>query len=141
VTTADSNKLVIIEYFWKSVFLFFSSFTKSIIRFEDLSNDIIYEIFHFLDFRHVHNAFSNLNQHFQNFLTNLTLPVNITMSSMSKSDFEKSYKQILLPNTHRIKSIHLSNPFSVEIFLTEKCIISKLIRLETKGETADSMTP
>ncbi|CAF3736553.1 unnamed protein product [Rotaria sp. Silwood1] len=115
VTTADSN----------------NSLTKSIIRFEDLSNDIIYEIFDFLDFRHAYDAFSNLNKRFQNFLTNLTLPVNIDMSSISKSDFQKYYKQIIIPNIHRIKSLHLSNPFSIDIFLTHNCIVSKLIRLET----------
>ncbi|CAF3610962.1 unnamed protein product [Rotaria socialis] len=108
-----------------------NSLTKSIIHFEDLSNEIIYEIFGFLDFRHTYDAFSNLNKRFQNFLTNLTLPINIDMSSMSKSDFQKYYKQIIIPHTHRIKSIHLSNPFSIDVFLTHNCIISKLIRLKT----------
>ncbi|CAF1936031.1 unnamed protein product [Rotaria magnacalcarata] len=108
-----------------------NSLTKSIIHFEDLSNEIIYEIFGFLDFRHTYDAFSNLNKRFQNFLTNLTLPINIDMSSMSKSDFQKYYKQIIIPNTHRIKSLHLSNPFSIDLFLTHNCIISKLIRLKT----------
>ncbi|CAF1083596.1 unnamed protein product [Rotaria sordida] len=115
VTTTDSN----------------NSLMKFIIHFEDLSNDIIYEIFNFLDFRHAYDAFSNLNKRFQNFLTNLSLPVNIDMSSMSKLDFQSYYKQIIIPNIHRIKFLHLSNPFSIDIFLTHNCIVSKLIRLET----------
>jgi hypothetical protein len=130
-TTADSNELVITEYFFKITFLFFSSLTKSITCFEDLSNDIIYEIFDFLDFRHAYDAFSDVNKRFQNLLTNLTLPIHIDMSSMSKSDFQKYYKQIIIPDTHRIKSLHLSNPFSVNTFLTHNGIVSKLIRLET----------
>ncbi|CAF3320695.1 unnamed protein product [Rotaria sp. Silwood2] len=108
-----------------------NSLTNSIIHFENLSNDIIYEIFGFLDFRHAYDAFFNLKERFQNFLTNLTLSIHIDMSFMSKLDFQKYYKQIIIHNTHRIKSFHLLNPFSIDIFLTHNCIISKLIRVET----------
>ncbi|CAF1683087.1 unnamed protein product, partial [Rotaria magnacalcarata] len=82
-----------------------NSLTKSIIHFEDLSNEIIYEIFGFLDFRHTYDAFSNLNKRFQNFLTNLTLPLNIYMSSMSKSDFQNPIEHLIINNEFDIDKL------------------------------------
>jgi hypothetical protein len=104
---------------------------KSITHFEDLSNDMIYEIFDFLDFRHIYDAFSNLNNRFKNLLTNSTLPININMSFMFRSNFEKYYKNLIIPYVHRIKLLHLSNPFSIDLLFTHDSILSKLIRLET----------
>ncbi|CAF3311828.1 unnamed protein product [Rotaria sp. Silwood2] len=50
---------------------------------------------------------------------------------MSKSLLQHYYVHILLPNKHRIKSLHLSNPFTVDFILSSSNFLSKLNRLET----------
>ena len=50
---------------------------------------------------------------------------------MSKSNFERYYKNIILPNKHRINFLRLSNPFTVDIVFSPPRIISQFIQLET----------
>jgi hypothetical protein len=50
---------------------------------------------------------------------------------MSKSNFERYYTNIILPNKHRINILRLSNPFTVDIVFSPPRIISKFVRLET----------
>lgn len=90
----------------------------------------IYEIFDFLDFEHAYDAFYNLNKCFQTLLIDLTIPININMLSMSKSDFQNYYTHIITPNKCRIKSLYLSNSFSIDLFFTQVHIASKFTRLE-----------
>ncbi|CAF0993178.1 unnamed protein product [Adineta steineri] len=78
--------------------------------FEDLSNELIYEIFELLDFHHVYKAFYSLNARFYNLIFNSTIPIEVNLSSISKSTFQRYNKDIILPNKHRIHSLHLSNP-------------------------------
>ncbi|CAF4771071.1 unnamed protein product [Rotaria sp. Silwood1] len=104
---------------------------QSINHFEQIPNELIYEIFDFLDISHVYNAFSNLNTRFENLLTNSSFCFNINISSMSKSTFEHYYTNIINPNKHRIKLLHLSNPFTVDRIFSPVRIALKFIRLET----------
>ncbi|CAF3154433.1 unnamed protein product [Rotaria sp. Silwood2] len=50
---------------------------------------------------------------------------------MSKANFQSYYTNIIGPNKHRIKSLHLSNPFTVDLIFSPVRIVLKLIRLET----------
>ncbi|CAF4187660.1 unnamed protein product [Rotaria sp. Silwood2] len=50
---------------------------------------------------------------------------------MSKANFQSYYTNIISPNKHRIKSLHLSNPFTVDLIFSPVRIVLKLIRLET----------
>ncbi|CAF4272180.1 unnamed protein product, partial [Adineta steineri] len=81
-----------------------NSSTKSVSYFEDLSNDIIYEIFEYFDFDYIYETFSNLNQRFVNLIINSNLPIKINISSISKPIFQRYYTDIIIPYRHRIKS-------------------------------------
>ncbi|CAF0843357.1 unnamed protein product [Rotaria sordida] len=104
---------------------------NSTARFEDLSNEIIYEIFEFLDFFHVYEIFSNLNIRFQNLLIYSNFLLKIKHLSTSKSTFQRYHTQIIIPNQHRIKSLYLSNPFIIDGIFSSTRIELKLTRLET----------
>ncbi|CAF1373721.1 unnamed protein product [Rotaria sordida] len=104
---------------------------NSTARFEDLSKEIIYEIFEFLDFFHLYEIFSNLNIRFQNFFIYSNFPIKIKLLSASKSTFQRYYTQIIIPNQHRIKSLYLSNPFIIDGIFSSTRIELKLIKLET----------
>ncbi|CAF1090391.1 unnamed protein product [Adineta steineri] len=83
-------------------------------HFENLANELIYEIFDYLDLYDTYNAFSNLNLRYENLLEKSILPLKINISTMSKSSFEYYFKNIIIPNQHRIISLHLSNLFIVD---------------------------
>ncbi|CAF3960234.1 unnamed protein product, partial [Rotaria sp. Silwood1] len=98
--------------------------------FENLSNEVIYEIFDYLGIYHVYHGFFNLNQRFNNFFINSNLRIQIDISSMSKSNFEQYYKDIILPNKHRMNYLCLSNAFTVDIIFSPPRLISKFLQLE-----------
>ncbi|CAF1129301.1 unnamed protein product [Rotaria sordida] len=99
--------------------------------FEDLANEILYEIFEYLDIYYVYKGFINLNKRFQNLLFHSTLLIKINISTMPKSKFHHYHINIILPNQHQINSLRLLNPFTVDIVFSPLCIISKFICLET----------
>jgi hypothetical protein len=110
--------------------IFFSLSRNCITRFEDLSNEVIYEIFEFLDFCQVYEIFFHLNIRFENLLKHSTLPIKIELISLSKSTFQRYYTKIVIPNQHRIESLHLSNSFIIDRIFSSKSIHLKLTRLE-----------
>jgi len=89
-------------------------------RFEYLPNEIVYEIFKYLDTYHVYEGFFNLTKRFKNlFYSNLPFKVNISI--MSKQKFQYYHKNLIIPSRHRINILRLSNPFPTNIifFTTE----------------------
>ncbi|CAF4786954.1 unnamed protein product [Rotaria sp. Silwood1] len=102
----------------------------TITLFEDLANEILYEIFEYLDIYHVYQGFIYLNKRLQNLLFHSTFPIKINISTMSKSNFNYYHGNIILPNQHRINSLRLSNPFTVDIIFSPPRILSKFICLE-----------
>ncbi|CAF0829401.1 unnamed protein product [Rotaria sordida] len=107
-----------------------SSSRKFYTHLEDLSNEVIYEIFDYLDIYHIYEAFSNPNKRFDNFLASSTFPIKINISLMSKSNFQHYYTNILMPNKHRITSIYLSNLFIVDRVCSPPRIILTFVQLE-----------
>ncbi|CAF4291963.1 unnamed protein product, partial [Rotaria sp. Silwood2] len=76
---------------------------------ENLSNELFYEIFDYLDGRDIFYAFSNLNIHFESLIMSSTLLLKIHDYASYKRSFEYDYQRIIIPNKHRIISLHLSN--------------------------------
>jgi len=99
--------------------------------FEDLANETLYEIFDYLDIHHAYEAFFNLNKRFQNLFLHSNLPIQVNISAMSKTSFERYHKNVIIPNKHRINYLRLSNPFTVDIVFSPPRMISKFIRLKT----------
>ncbi|CAF3754774.1 unnamed protein product [Rotaria sordida] len=100
--------------------------------FEDLSNDLMYEIFDYLNEYDIYESFYDLNQRFKNLLIKSNLPIKIKFPSISKLNFYHYYHRIILPNKHRIILFHLTNPFTLDlIFSSSSFSILKFIRLQT----------
>ncbi|CAF0918835.1 unnamed protein product [Rotaria sordida] len=130
VLTIDTKKLVkIFIYFFNLQILTID--TKKT-YFEDLSNDLMYEIFDYLNEYDIYESFYDLNQRFKNLLIKSNLPIKIKFPSISKLNFYHYYHRIILPNKHRIILFHLTNPFTLDlIFSSSSFSILKFIRLQT----------
>jgi hypothetical protein len=109
--------------------LFFSFTEESISIFEDLSNELVYEIFEFLDFHHAYQSFYNLNSRFRNLFVYSNLPIKINISSISKSAFHRYLTDIITPHTNRIQSLRLSNPFAADMSLLLLPLMTNFTRL------------
>ncbi|CAF3725719.1 unnamed protein product [Rotaria socialis] len=98
---------------------------------EDLSNEIFYEIFDHLDNYHIYKGFFHLNRRFKKLMMNSNLPMTINISTMSKSNFENYYNDILIPNKRRINTLRSSNPFVADILFLPPRLLLEFIHLET----------
>lgn len=104
--------------------------SRSFTGFEDLSNEIIYEVFEFLHVDEIHQAFSKLNQRFDNLLMYSSFPIHIQRSSMAKSNYLQLYKNIIRPYRHRITSLRLPNIFTIDLVFPSARHIKEFARLE-----------
>ncbi|CAF1333514.1 unnamed protein product [Rotaria sordida] len=98
--------------------------------FEYLPNEILYEIFDYLDIYHIYQGFFNLNQRFQNLFLNSNLSIQINIPIISKSNFDRYHKDMIISNKHRIKFFRLSNPLNFDIIFSPPRIIIQFIQLE-----------
>ena len=101
-----------------------------VIHFEDLPNEIIYEILGYLDIDQINEAFSNLNQRFDHLLTYSPLSIRVDLAPMSKSTFLQYHQKIIEPNRHRIASLRLPDVFTVNLIFSPSRYIKEFIRLE-----------
>ncbi len=104
--------------------------TERIICFEDLSNELLYEIFDYFDYYYIYETFVNLNSRFNHLIIHSSLPIKFKFSLLSKSTFQYRCKTILIPNIHRIISLHFSHHLLIEYFFTLFSLHSSYIRLE-----------
>ncbi|CAF1365042.1 unnamed protein product [Rotaria sordida] len=103
----------------------------SITCFEHLSNDLFYEIFDYLDAYDIYKAFSKLNIRFYNLLTFSSLPLKINLSKQSESILEHCCRNVIIPNKHRILSLHLNGDSLINNFFTYCNIDSSFKRLQS----------
>jgi hypothetical protein len=103
----------------------------SITQLEHLSNEILYEIFEYLDICFIYNIFSNLNIRFEYLLKYSSIPIKLNLSWTSKLTFEHYYEHIIVPNLSRIISLHIPNPLVIKSFLSSFSIDTLFTRLES----------
>jgi hypothetical protein len=80
---------------------------------------------------YIYQSFFHLNKRFEKLLTNSILPISINILCMSKSNFQDYHSDMIVPNKHRIISLHLSDVFFIDMILSPPRILSKFLRLET----------
>jgi hypothetical protein len=97
---------------------------------ENFSNEILLEIFEYLDMNDIYHGFFNLNNRFENLLINFHIPFQIDLSKISKCQFDLYNENIFQRNKHRIKILRLSNPFTVDELFSPIHLMCHLIQLE-----------
>ena len=93
--------------------------------FEDLSNELVYEIFEYLNHFHAYNAFFDLNTRFRYLLTNSNSSIKINLSSVSKAIWKQYNADIIENNMHRITTFRIPDVFIYD------CVLSSLEKLLT----------
>lgn len=83
---------------------------------EDLSNEILYEIFDYLDGCQIYEAFLNLNIRFQNLLINPYLLLKINLCSNEPMIIEHNCVNIINSNKSHIISLNLSSTTASKYF-------------------------
>ncbi|CAF1319666.1 unnamed protein product [Adineta steineri] len=83
-------------------------------QFEDLPNEVIYDIFDYLDFYHVYQSFYNLNTRFQSYFLESNVPRKSNLFLMSKTIFNRYNEDIILSNRQQIHTLRISNYFMFE---------------------------
>ncbi|CAF3712850.1 unnamed protein product [Adineta steineri] len=98
--------------------------------FESLTNELIYKIFDYLDVNDIYFGFFYLNNRFQNLYLNSDIAYQLNLSNISKRDFQSYHHDVLKPNQDRIKILHLSNPFTIDLIFCPSHLIINFIQIE-----------
>jgi hypothetical protein len=117
---------------------------RSITCIENLSNELLYEIFDYLDCCDIFDGFSNLNTRFQEFLNNSSFLFKIYRFSTRERTFKRYCKQVILPNKYRIISLNLYDQTLINLFCTLCNIDLSFNRLESlvlNGIKLDQLLP
>ena len=99
--------------------------------FENLSNEIFYEIFDYLDGCDIYKAFSYLNKRFENLLSSSSFPIRVDLGFKSNVLVEHRCRHVILPNKHRLLSLHLRSATLIDEFFKYCTIDSSFTRLES----------
>ncbi|CAF3950559.1 unnamed protein product [Rotaria sordida] len=98
-------------------------------RLEDLSNELIHEIFDYLDDWEIYELFFQMNIRFQLFFTSPNFRLKLNLPLTSKSMFHHRCIHLIKPNVDRIISLSLSHYLTTNDFLNSFSIDS-FIHLE-----------
>ena len=99
-------------------------------NFEDLPNDIIYEILEYLNICDAFEIFFYQNNRFENLFENIPFLFKFDLSLVSRKFFHAICYYLFQKNNSRIISIRLSNPLLIDYFFSFYSFQEKLIRLE-----------
>ncbi|CAF3584337.1 unnamed protein product [Rotaria sp. Silwood1] len=102
----------------------------SINSIENLSDELFYEIFDYLNGCEIYHTFSNLNYRFEQLINSSSLLLKIN-SLRSKEIFMNNYQQVLHLNKDQIFSIHLWLSENTNQIISSLNIDSSFIRLES----------
>ncbi|CAF1360040.1 unnamed protein product [Rotaria sordida] len=103
----------------------------SITCIEHLSNELLYEVFDYLDGCEIYRVFCNLNSRFQYLITCLSFLLKIKIRPRTQSELMQSYENIILPNRHRLLSLSFEETKVINDFF-ENCILdSSFNRLQS----------
>jgi hypothetical protein len=80
-----------------------------ILHLEDLSNEILYEIFEYIELYDLFQAFTNLNHRFKILLNYSFLSLQVNLNTTEKINVKNYYTQLIMPNKHRIISLYLTD--------------------------------
>ncbi|CAF1445618.1 unnamed protein product [Adineta ricciae] len=97
--------------------------------FEQLSNEIIYEILTHLDAYEIYQSFFDINIRFRNLCNHSDLTVQIDTQFESKSKFQSYYNDFITSNKHHVQSLRLFDPLIVDFFALSPSTISQCIDL------------
>ncbi|CAF0742588.1 unnamed protein product [Adineta ricciae] len=98
---------------------------------EDLSNELLYELFDYFDICCVYETFAYLNKRFYQLIHCSSLPIAFNFSLLSKKTFQHRCTHIVRPNKHRLVHLRLQNHLLIENFFTIVPLDSTFLRLET----------
>ncbi|CAF3181221.1 unnamed protein product [Rotaria socialis] len=98
--------------------------------FEDLPNEIFYEIWEYLDGCEIYDIFLNLNARFQYLVNHSLVPLKLHFSSMREDVLQYRIREILQPNLYRIISLRVSDSTIINRFITLFSIDSRFTKLE-----------
>ncbi|CAF3570438.1 unnamed protein product [Rotaria sp. Silwood1] len=110
---------------------YFSKTKKLIHSFENLSNELFYEIFDYLDGYEIYQAFSNLNSRFKALLTCSSLRLKIDLRFHPEDILQYCSTYVVTPNKDRIISLRWSNLRDYKSGFTLFNIDSLFSRLES----------
>jgi hypothetical protein len=113
------------------IFVIIDKLNRSKSSFENLSNEIFYEICDYLDGIDIYNAFSNLNHAFEQLLNSSFLLFKIKLYSYSDELNMNAFKQILLNHKHQIFYMNVWPPLQDHNYLSSFTYDSSLSRLES----------
>lgn len=99
--------------------------------FEGLCNELLYDIFEYLDVYDAFGAFNFLNQRFRNLFHNFSLPIKINISSISKSAYEDYLRYIIKPHPHRIDLLRICHPFAGNLCISLFPLMQNFTQLTT----------
>ena len=110
--------------------MFLLCYRLIVTTFQDLPNEMIYEILDYLDVCHSFESFFSLNDRFLRLLIQSPLPFKMDLSIISKKLFHQCSTSLIDPNQHRIVSLRLSNPLSIELFFSSFSLNQNFSQLE-----------